>query len=115
MTLLEWISSYWSRATPADTGKPVLFTIPRPTPRVPAEWLSLYTYLENRYASTVVLTFAQMETLLGRALPDAARLERDWWMDAGSRGGRCSDAWTMAGRTATPNLLARTITFERVP
>ena len=26
-----------------------------------------------------------------------------------------SDAWTVARRTATPNLLARTVAFERLP
>ena len=32
----------------------------------------------HRYASTVVLTFDQMESLLGFALPEAAHKERAW-------------------------------------
>lgn len=83
------------------------------TPRVPAEYLSLYTYLEHRYASTVVLTFDQMEDLLGFALPAPAFTEPDWWTGAAERKNRQSEAWMGAGRTATPNLLARTVTFER--
>lgn len=75
MTLFEWVSTWWRRATPVSERRPALDPIQRPTPAVPAEWLSLYTYLEHRYASTVVLTFAQLETLLGRALPEAARTE----------------------------------------
>ena len=86
----------------------------RPKPRVPAEYLPLYTYLEHRYASTVVLTFDQMESLLGFTLPDAARSERDWWTDAPIRTARQSDAWTVASRTATPNLPAGVVAFERL-
>ena len=36
-------------------------------------YLLLYKYLENRYANMVVLTFAEIEDLLGFALPDQAR------------------------------------------
>jgi hypothetical protein len=115
MTLLERLLSWWKRPTPVATRTPALFPLERSTPAVPAGWLSLYTYLEHRYASTVVLTFAQMETLLGRALPAAARTERSFWTDGASRRGGCSDAWTAARRTATPNLLARTVAFERWP
>jgi hypothetical protein len=115
MTLLEWISTWRNGTMPVSEPKPALFPIHRPIVPVPAEWLSLYTYLERRYASTVVLTFAEVETLLGRALPEAARTEQGWWTDAPPRIGRCSNAWIAARRTATPNLLARTITFERLP
>ncbi len=36
---------------------------------MPGEYKSLYEYLEHRYANTVVLTFAQIEDLLGFTLP----------------------------------------------
>jgi hypothetical protein len=76
----------------------------------------LYEYLENRYATTVVLTFAQIEDLLGFTLPDPARNDQDWWAIAGmnTAEARCSDAWTLACRRARPNLLAQTVAFERV-
>ena len=76
----------------------------------------LYEYLENRYANTVVLTFAQIEDLLGFTLPGLARSDKEWWTsrDANTAEARCSDAWTLARRTATPNLLAQTVAFERV-
>jgi len=82
-------------------------------PPVPAEYVSLYTYLEHRYASIVVLTFEQMEALLGFALPASACTEPDWWTGAALQAHRHSAAWTEAGRTASPNLSARTVTFER--
>jgi hypothetical protein len=46
---------------------------------MPGEHKSLYQYLENRYANTVVLTFAQIEDLLGFTLPDSARVHQEWW------------------------------------
>jgi hypothetical protein len=82
------------------------------TPYVPREYLALYTYLERRYASVVVLTFEQIEALLGFALPTPARTEREWWTDIVDMRRHCA-AWTGAGRTAAPNLAAGIITFER--
>lgn len=83
--------------------------------RVRGKYAPLHEYLENRYADSVVLTFAQIEDLLGGALPDTARARHDWWTntDGVANKSSCSDAWILAGRTARPNLLARTVTFER--
>ena len=114
MTLLEWMSTWRRTTTLVPERRAAVVPEQRPQPRVPAEYLALYTYLEHRYASTVVLTFEQIEALLGFALPDAARTERDWWTAAAVRMGWHSDAWTMAKRTATPNLSARTVAFERL-
>ena len=86
----------------------------------------LFDYLEDRYAQTVVLTFQQIEDLLGSGLPEPARQDRGWWLEpqtgatagttaattAGTTG--ATRAWTLAGRTASPNLQAQTVTFERV-
>ena len=114
MTLLESVRTWWRRATPASDPPPAVVPERRAS-RVPAEYQSLYAYLEHRYASIVVLTFEQMEALLGFALPASACTEREWWTGAAARTNRYSEAWMGAGRTATPNLLARTVTFERLP
>jgi hypothetical protein len=88
-----------------------------PSPR-PAVWAyqSLYRYLENRFADTVVLTFAQVESLLGFALPDLARVHADWWAspEGDAVPSSQSRSWIEASRTATPNLRAQSVTFERV-
>ena len=70
---------------------------------VPAEYLSLYKYLNNRFAETVVLTFSQIEDLLGFALPDLARLRQEWWANAEPDGTSSmqSSSWTQANRAAT--------------
>jgi hypothetical protein len=75
-----------------------------------------YKYPEGRYADTVVLTFRQIEDLLGFALPAPARSDPSWWTNApeGTGEPRCSDAWTLARRTARPNLMAQHVVFERL-
>jgi hypothetical protein len=82
---------------------------------MPAEFQSLYKYLHARYADTVVLTFAQMEDLLGFALPDAARVEQAWWANADPESpSPQSLSWIQASRTATPRLPAQVVVFERI-
>ena len=112
-TLLEWLSTTWRKAAPAPERHTSVVPLHQPK-AAPAEYQSLCTYLERRYASTVVLTFEQMEALLGFALPERAHTERDWWTGAAFMD-RHTDAWVAAGRTAMPNLLARTVAFERLP
>ena len=76
----------------------------------------LYKYLEDRYSNTVVITFGQVEDLLGFPLPDRARMDREWWTAAPSTTEpQHAQAWTQAGMTAIPNLLARNVVFERAP
>lgn len=79
------------------------------------QFLPFFEYLENRFATTVVLTFSQIEDLLGSALPAAAHSENAWWTEAEVDVGRpkCSDCWLLARRTATPNLPARIVRFAR--
>jgi hypothetical protein len=76
----------------------------------------LRDYLKGRYADSIVLTFAQIESLNGTPLSDAARASVEWWS-----GGRSTDgadvptrAWTTAERTAVANIGAQTVRFDRV-
>ena len=82
---------------------------------VPAEYRPLHKYLDGRYADTVVLRFAEIEDLLGFALPDLARLRQDWWENAEVDGepSTQSRSWIRASRTAKANLVAQTVVFER--
>jgi hypothetical protein len=88
-----------------------------PQPVISGKYLLLYKYLHHRYADTVVLTFGQIESLLGFALPDQARLNQQWWtnVEVTAAGTNYSDSWLLAGRVATPNLLAQTVAFKRAP
>jgi hypothetical protein len=75
----------------------------------------LFEYLEKRYADRVVLTFAQIEDLLGSTLPADAYSDDAWWTEAQVDIGQptCADSWLLARRSARPNLPARTVVFAR--
>ena len=74
----------------------------------------LYRYLEHRYADVTVLTFGQIEDLLGFALPQLARTYQAWWTPgANVKRSPHADAWTLAGRTASANLHSRIVIFTR--
>jgi hypothetical protein len=79
------------------------------------EYRTLHKYLQDRYADTVVMTFGEIEDLIGFSLPDAARAEAAWWASAAVDGvpSPQSLSWTQADRAATPRLLAQVVVFER--
>jgi hypothetical protein len=87
----------------------------RKLPSVPAEYLPLYKYLDERYADIVVLSFTEIEDLLGHALPAEARLQVEWWAtaDATAVPSAQSLSWVQAHRSAAVNLPARKAAFER--
>jgi len=77
---------------------------------------SLYKYLRDRYADRVVLTFGEIEDLLGFGLPASARFQGEWW-DAGpdpiGPGSPQAASWLLARRTARVNLAAQSVVFDR--
>ena len=92
------------RVTPPD----------EPRPAVPAAYMPLFTYLDRRYATTVFLTFEQIEALLGFVPPPPAFADAEWWTGSAGATDRHTAAWTAARRRAAPQLLARVVAFERV-
>jgi|SRR5580765_2414783 len=85
------------------------------------EYKLLYEYLRDRHANRVVLTFVEVEDLIGFPLPAPAREQRAWWRSVGSAAGDAAPgpqsvqakSWTLAGRTATVNMIAQSVLFER--
>lgn len=112
--LLERARMRWRRPAPAPPRATASLPEEQTAVRVPSEYRALHTYLEHRYAVIVVLTFEQIEALLGGALPSPASTERDWWTGGAAHLHPHAAAWTGAGRSAIPNLSARTVTFERL-
>jgi len=112
--MLNWMN--WRRQRDRNRREPDVEPRKRPVSVMLGKYLSLHTYLANRYADTVVLTFEQIESLLGFALPESARLRQDWWSnsDAATNPPGHREAWIKAQRTATPNLLAQTVVFDRI-
>ena len=115
MTFFARCAARWREATVAAERPLAVVPAVRPKPRVLAEYMPLYSYLENRHASMVFLSFEQIESLLGFALPHPARTERAWWTGETQPAARHADTWQMARRTAAPNLLAQNVAFERQP
>ncbi len=111
--MLNWFKARSPKAVLAVT--PEAKTSKR-FPGMDRKFLALHTYLENRYANTVCLSFQQIEDILGFALPERARTDMDWWAATPAGGdSRYSQAWIDAEMTATPNLFAQNVVFERAP
>ena len=110
--LARWFKGRNPKASPALTLAPARAQAERGGA---AEYRLLYKYLRDRYADLVVLTFAEIEDLVGFSLPAPARLQLEWWGTAGPIAQRTaqSNAWTLASRTATVNLTAQRVAFER--
>jgi hypothetical protein len=113
--MLNWKS--WFRPALIKPSTVSIATVERSLPiRACGKYEPLYKYLENRYATIVVLTLSEIEDILGFTLPAAARTDRAWWTlsDPDTPTGAYADAWKSASRTAVPNLVARAVVFERV-
>ena len=96
-------------------GKPPDHATGRSEAARPCRVHALYTYLDRRYAATVVLTFEQIEALLGFAPPSPAFADAEWWTGPCGANDRHTAAWTAARRSAAPQLSARIVAFERLP
>jgi hypothetical protein len=111
--LMTWLTRRFASAASEPEQSPAPVKAPRHA--VQGQYRPLHKYLDDRYADTVVLTFSQIEDILGCLLPDTARLEQAWWADADADGAPSAQAraWTAARRTAKANLSAQTTVFER--
>jgi DNA-binding transcriptional regulator YiaG len=84
-------------------------------PKQGSKYHPLHEYLKSRKlegADELSLTFSQIEKLLGKKLPEGARIERGWW---GNRDIASAQAvsWMSAGyRVRGINLEGKTVTFE---
>ena len=83
----QWLKR--RRMIPREESAPTS-TAPQRRRQAGAEQL-LFDYLEERYAQTVVLTFEQIEDLLGTGLPEPARRDGGWWLEPGDRHDRRDD------------------------
>jgi hypothetical protein len=115
--MLDWMKMKRRISTAIPVREPDPEPAKPPGRAMSGKYKLLYKYLEDRYATTVVLTFGEIEDLLGFSLPDQARLSAEWWTHAEARGpdANYSDSWTLARRTAKPNLSSHTVVFERLP
>lgn len=72
----------------------------------------LANYLASLSTSPWVTTFAEVEEVMGEALPHSAREHRAWWGNSGADGQ--SAAWMTVGwKTSRVDLAAETVVFTR--
>jgi hypothetical protein len=90
---------------------------PAPTvSRRPARYAPLGQYLAAVPGPRVTLTFAEIETLVGRPLPLSAVQYRDWWTAPATRSNPQAGSWLSVGwQVAHADLRGRMITFVRQP
>ncbi len=79
----------------------------------PRKYAPLAAYLAEHTEDQVTLTLAEVEQIIGAALPSSASA-RGWWSN--SAGLHHARAWRAVGwRVAAVNLGVRTVTFVRLP
>lgn len=75
----------------------------------------LEQFLAAQSGSAIEMSFAQIEELIGDALPASARKHRPWWSNNPSNS-VITHAWLNAGfRSAKVDLNKETLVFERAP
>ena len=80
-----------------------------------AKYDPLRDHLASLKSSSVVLSFAEVERVIGAALPPSARTHAEWRANEASLAAthvQCR-AWMRAGYDASPNLSAEIVTFTR--
>lgn len=64
---------------------------------------------------SVMMSFTEIEAILGAALPRSARAHREWWANETNPAtghGHCR-SWQLAGYGAFPDMAAELVTFRR--
>jgi hypothetical protein len=89
--------------------------VPTPEPGQPrSTYDRLRLHLIERNEPVIILSFSQIESILGRSLPPSARRYRPWWANETSGTHTHARAWLGAGRrTRNVDLNARTVEFVR--
>ena len=79
------------------------------------KYAPLFRHLRALEAHRWRVTFADIESILGFALPDSARIHRPWWANQTGGGHSHALAWQAAGwRTSRVDLLAESLVFLRL-
>jgi hypothetical protein len=73
----------------------------------------LHHHLNTRTARSVVLSFREIERMLGSRLPPSARKYAEWWANEAEPTSHVQcRAWLRAGRKARVNLTAEMVEFS---
>jgi DNA-binding transcriptional regulator YiaG len=79
-----------------------------------SKYYPLFEHLQRCNQETVVLTFATIETLMGRPLPNSASNKKNWWSNRDSSSALQAGAWIRAGyQIESVDLTQQTVTFRK--
>lgn len=78
-----------------------------------SKYYPLFEHLQHCHQAAVMLTFAEIETLMGCSLPESARRKRNWWSNRDSPSALQAIAWISAGyQVESVNLTQQIVTFK---
>jgi len=80
-----------------------------------SKYTSLRVFLKNSKNVTEVLTFQELEKILGFSLPNSARNRKEWWgneTNIKSRHTHCKE-WLNAGWKVDSVVLGKMVTFSK--
>ncbi len=80
-----------------------------------AKYNTLTRYLEQKTSQSLVLSFSEIDRIVG-GLPPSARKHREWWENEKPGGSHVqSNAWLTGGYSVdTVDLGRETVTFSRI-
>ena len=73
---------------------------------------ALYEHLAAHEGERLVMSFDDVDEVLGCGLPPSGRRHREWWASHDDRHVQAR-AWLDAGFRADPDMRERAVTFER--
>lgn len=80
-----------------------------------AKYEPLEHFLKGRRTEEVPMTFAEIEKIIGRPLPEKASAQRAWWSNNPSNN-VMTKAWLAAGyQTERVDMASRRLVFRRAP
>jgi len=79
--------------------------------RFERQYVPLTAHLRGDESPSVVMEFAEVESILGRMLPRAARTDQQWWESRSRR--PHARSWMLANRIARADLAVQLVTFVR--
>lgn len=78
-----------------------------------SKYYPLFKHLQSCDQAVVTLTFAEIEALMGCALPTSASKKKNWWSNRDSPSALQAFAWVRAGyQVASVDLVQQTVIFK---
>ncbi|HSM81297.1 MAG TPA: helix-turn-helix domain-containing protein [Nodosilinea sp.] len=78
-----------------------------------SKYYPLFEHLQRCDQATLILSFAEIEALMGCSLPASARVKKNWWSNRDSASALQAGAWVSAGyQVSAVDLAQQHVTFQ---